>query len=138
MRYFNDSYQRTGTLWEGRFKSCLVHAPTYLLALYQYIELNPIRANMVKDPSDYKWSSYQINALGKQSELCHPHDLYLQLGNTQFDRLRAYRGLFQNKVEQPLIDDIRRCTNHELVLGHNRFREEIELMVGRQRLIDSH
>lgn len=130
VRFFNEKYKRTGTLWEGRFKSSLVHAPTYLLTLYQYIELNPVRANMVKDPSDYKWSSYQINALGKKSELCHPHDLYNQLGITQFERIRAYRGLFQSRIKQPLVDDIRRCANHDLVLGHNHFKAEIELMVG--------
>ena len=71
--YFNKTYQRTGTLWEGRYKSSLVQTEYYLLALYRYIELNPVRAGMVKDPADYSFSSYQINALGKQSNLCTPH-----------------------------------------------------------------
>ena len=81
VRYFNYTYKRTGTLWEGRYKSCLVEAETYLLGLYRYIELNPVRAGMVGDPSEYPWSSYQINALGKKSDLCTPHGLYLSLAD---------------------------------------------------------
>ena len=70
LRYFTVSYRRTGTLWEGRFKSCLVQEENYLLLLYRYIELNPVRAGMLGQPSDYAWSSYSINAVGKDSELC--------------------------------------------------------------------
>jgi putative transposase len=73
VRYFNHSYKRTGTLWEGRFKSCLVEDEVYLLHLY--IELNAVRASMVAEPSEYTWSSYQVNALGKVSNLCTPHFL---------------------------------------------------------------
>ena len=80
VRYFNFSYKRTGTLWEGRFKSCLVQEESYLIQLYRYIELNPVRAGMVEQPSDYVWSSYPTNALGKASEICTPHPLYLALG----------------------------------------------------------
>jgi hypothetical protein len=67
VRYFNGCYGRSGTLWEGRYKSCLVQAEDYLLQLYRYIELNPVRANMIEDPADYHWSSYQINGLEKES-----------------------------------------------------------------------
>ena len=65
VRYFNYTYKRTRTLWERRFKSCLVQTEEYLIQLYRYIELNPVRANMVNDPAEYDWSSYQINALIK-------------------------------------------------------------------------
>jgi len=64
VQYFNREYRRSGTLWEGRFKSCLVQSDKYLLKLYRYIELNPVRADMVKDPGEYRCSSYQINGLG--------------------------------------------------------------------------
>jgi len=77
VRYFKFSYKQTGPLWEGRFKSCLVQEENYLLQLYRYIDLNPVRAGIVEQPSDYVWSSYPINALGKTSELCTPHPLYL-------------------------------------------------------------
>ena len=58
VRYYSHTYQRSDTLWEGRFKSCLVQSEQYLLELYRYIELNPVRADMVDEPSDYSWSSY--------------------------------------------------------------------------------
>ena len=64
VRYYNDTYQRSGTLWEGRFKSSLIQSEKYLLELHRYIELNPVRADMVDEPSDYSWSSYVYNALG--------------------------------------------------------------------------
>jgi putative transposase len=128
VRYFNDTYTRTGTLWEGRFKSCLVCSSTYLLRLYRYIELNPVRAKIVSAPSSYKWSSYQVNALGKASELCQPHSLYNDLGTNKIQRLRAYQALFEKKIEQDLINDIRACTNKELVLGSTQFKEEIQLL----------
>ena len=130
VRYFNDKYQRTGTLWEGRFKSTLVHAPAYLLKLYQYIELNPVRAHMDCDPANYKWSSYQINALGKHSSLVESHDLYAELGQSKLQRLKAYRALFENALNQSLIDDIRRCTQKEIVLGNDRFKQQVAELTG--------
>ncbi|WP_252738958.1 transposase [Colwellia sp. D2M02] len=63
--YFNKVYKGSGTLWEGRYRSCLVQSEKYLLELYRYIELNPVRAGMIQDPSEYGWSSYQCNAMGK-------------------------------------------------------------------------
>ncbi len=130
VRYFNDTYGRTGTLWEGRFKSSLVCAPDYLLNLYQYIELNPVRARMVLDPADYKWSSYRINALGIQSKLCHPHELYTALGLHECERLVVYRELFQSALSNSLIDEIRTRSNKELVMGNDKFKAEIESIVG--------
>jgi len=82
VRHFNRTYQRTGTLWERRYKACLVQEDDYLLQVYRYIELNPVRAGMVARPADYPWSSYPINAGGKVSglcTLCTPHPLYLAL-----------------------------------------------------------
>jgi len=73
VRYFNHTYRRTGTLWEGRFKSSLVQSEIYLLQCYRYIELNPVRADMVEEPSVYVWSSYRCNGLGVESELCTSH-----------------------------------------------------------------
>ncbi len=83
VQHFNYKYQRSGTLWEGRYKSCLVQAEEYLIEVYRYIEMNPVRAKMVEDPSEYVWSSYQINALGKESDLCTPHPEYLRLGRAK-------------------------------------------------------
>lgn len=133
VRYFNHTYQRTGTLWEGRFKSCLVNAEEYLFHLYRYIELNPVRANMVEDPAEYVWSSYQCNALGKESDLLNKHELYLALGNDSEEQIRNYRSFFQSHVDDRLLDDIRKVTNKGLVLGNDRFVDELERLSG-QRL----
>jgi putative transposase len=130
--YFNFTYKRTGTLWEGRYKSCLVQSESYLIKLYRYIELNPVRAGMVADPADYSWSSYQCNALGKKSNLLTPHPLYLGLGQTDPERCSSYRSLFESSVDQQLIDDIRHCTNKGLALGDSRFKQEIEALTGQR------
>ena len=111
VRYFNFQYQRTGTLWDGRYKSCLVQAERYLLEVYRYIELNPVRAGMVNDPGSYSWSSYQINALGKESVLCTPHSEYLRIASTKELRLERYRSLFAHHVDDQLLADIRQSTN---------------------------
>src|ERR1700729_3005315 len=79
VRYVNAMYRRTGTLWEGRFKSCLVDSECYLLTCYRYIELNPLRAAMVETPESYLWSSYHANARGAHDPLVDPHPEYLAL-----------------------------------------------------------
>jgi len=132
VRYFNASYRRTGTLWEGRFKSCLVQEEIYLLQLYRYIELNPVRAGMVAQPSDYAWSSYAINAFGKTSGLCTPHSLYLALGKEAKERQANYRALFKRHVEGKLLEEIRQAVNKGLALGNDRFKAEIERLTGRR------
>ncbi|MBW9262700.1 MAG: transposase [Candidatus Thiodiazotropha sp. (ex. Lucinisca nassula)] len=82
VRYFNNTYRRTGTLWEGRFKSCVVDEDEYLLVCQRYIELNPVRAGMVATPKEYHWSSYHANGLGQQTSLWSPHHIYQSLGRT--------------------------------------------------------
>ncbi len=130
VRYFNYTYQRTGTLWEGRYKSCLVDSESYLLHLYRYIELNPVRAGMVNQPDEYTWSSYPCNALGKQSELQTPHACYRALGRSKEKRLEHYRALFAAHVEGPLLDEIRQSVNKGLALGSERFAKQIEQLTG--------
>jgi putative transposase len=132
VQYFNFSYKRSGTLWEGRFKSCLVQEENYLLQLYRYIELNPVRAGMVEQPSDYVWSSHQINALGKTSELCTPHFLYLALGSGAIARQLSYRELFKYHIDGKLLEDIRLAANKGMVLGNERFEAEVESLTGRR------
>ncbi len=132
VRYFNYTYRRSGTLWEGRYKSCLVDSEAYLLHLYRYIELNPVRANMVEDPGEYSWSSYSCNGLGKVSALRTPHPLYQSLGMTEGKRQYQYRELFNVHVDGPLLDDIRKSTNKGLALGSERFTSEIEQLTGKR------
>lgn len=106
VRYFNQRYKRSGTLWEGRFKSCLVQEEHYVMAVYRYIEMNAVRAGMVSSPSEYVWSSYAINALGKQSALCQPHPCYLALADSEEERQQAYRDLFNAEVNEVLLCDL--------------------------------
>lgn len=89
VRYINDRYCRTGTLWEGRYKACPVQCDDHLLRCYRYIELNPVRAAMVADPADNRWSSYAANALRRTEALLAPHPVYLALASEPPDRLEA-------------------------------------------------
>lgn len=133
VRYFNHSYQRSGTLWEGRYKSCLVQEELYLMEVYRYIELNPVRAGMVDVPGEYRWSSYGVNAEGNPSTLCTPHPLYLAMGKTSLERQENYRGLFAvHEENRKLIKEIRDNTNKGLAIGHIKFKSEIEKLTGRR------
>lgn len=96
------------------------------------LKLNPVRAGMVEQPSDYVWSSYSINALGKESELCTSHPLYLRLGSEPKERQSSYRELFKYHVEGKLLEDIRFAANKGTVLGNERFEAEIESLIGRR------
>lgn len=92
---FNLRHGRTGTLWDGRFKTSLIDSQHYLLACHRFIELNPVRAGMVADPVTYRWSSFRCNALDAPDALVTPHPVYLQLGADRVRRLAAYRALFE-------------------------------------------
>lgn len=92
-QYINKKYRRTGTLWEGRHRASLIQKERYLLTCYRYIELNPVRANRVSRPEEYRWSSYGSNGWGDEGWIT-PHQEYLQLGRSQGERCRAYRELF--------------------------------------------
>ncbi|NRA72618.1 MAG: transposase [Gammaproteobacteria bacterium] len=130
VRYFNDFHQRSGTLWEGRYKSCLVQEEDYLLQVYRYIELNPVRAHMVEQPEDYHWSSYQINALGKKSPLCSPHPLYLSLGQTATQRQETYQALFNQPINKQLTENIRQGIKSGMAIGDTLFKEHVEALTG--------
>jgi len=130
--YINKTYRRTGTLWEGRYKASLIDTEAYLLTCMRYIELNPVRANMVEHPGEYRWSSYAVNAHGTADPLIALHPLYLALDQEQGARQHAYRELFRNHMDHETLHDIRWALNHELVLGRSHFKEKIEQMTHRQ------
>jgi putative transposase len=132
VRYINYIYRRSGTLWEGRYKASLVDSETYLLTCMRYIELNPVRANMVAHPGEYRWSSYACNANGKDNALITPHPLYQQLGAYPASRQHAYRELFRLHMDHTIIHVIREALNQELVLGREDFKDRIEQMTKRQ------
>ncbi len=132
VRYFNYTYKRTGTLWEGRFKSCVVDADNYLLICQRYIELNPVRAGMVASPGEYPWSSFKASGMGKSVKLWTPHHLYTELGITEPDRISAYNELFSLHLDDAVLDNIRSVSNMGMALGNEKFRREIEELSGRR------
>ncbi len=132
VQYVNRTYKRSGTLWEGRFRSSIVQQEEYLFSCQRYIEMNPVRAEMVKHPGEYRWSSYRVNGQGEHSELITPHVLYQTLGKSDNEREMAYRELFRNELEPGKIDTIRRATNGNFALGNNRFFEELSRNLGRR------
>ncbi|HEC29336.1 MAG TPA: transposase [Gammaproteobacteria bacterium] len=132
VQYFNYRYDRTGTLWEGRYKSTLIDSEQYLLICMRYIELNPVRANMVSHPKEYRWSSHRINALSEPGEWIKPHIVYRRLGNDIAEREKAYRALFRNHLPLRAIEDIREATNKAWVLGPDRFKKKMERLAGRR------
>lgn len=132
VRYVNDRYRRTGTLWEGRYKSSLVDRDTHLLHCYRYIELNPMRARMTADPIDYPWSSHACNAFGRDDPLVHPHANYLALGNTRSERCAAYRTLAMEALSEDDLNTIRAHLQRQHALGTDRFRAAIEAQLQRR------
>ncbi|MCU7915135.1 MAG: transposase [Candidatus Thiodiazotropha sp. (ex Gloverina cf. vestifex)] len=132
VRYFNHTYQRTGTLWEGRFKSSVVDEDEYLLVCQRYIELNPVRAGMVSAPEEYYWSSYRANGLGQQIKIWTPHHIYQKLGRTVTERAKAYRELFTGHLDSEILNQIRNTANQGMVLGNDRFKREVEVLSGRR------
>ena len=130
VQYINRTYKRSGTLWEGRFRSCIIEQQDYLFICQRYIEMNPVRAGMIAHPREYPWSSYQVNGLGKNSELVILHDLYLDLGQNDIERQMAYRELFRDELESGEIEKIRKATNGNFTLGSDKFVKEIAEMIG--------
>ncbi|WP_280550624.1 transposase [Halomonas sp. 11-S5] len=129
---FNRRYRRTGTLFEGRFRSCLVGEARYLLACHAYIELNPLRAGMVAHPAEYRWSSYAANAQGSPDPIITPHAVIRDLGGTPIERHAGYRELFREYLEEGLVDEIRQVTHSGLVLGTPRFQQQVAELLGRR------
>jgi putative transposase len=132
VQYFNRRQGRSGTLWEGRFRSCLVDSERYLLVCQRYIELNPVRARMVEMPEAYPWSSYRANALGAADPLVTPHLVYTGLGRHDVDRRAAYRHLFLEDLSEQLLAEIRRAGNGGRPLGSASFVDDVANTMGRR------
>ncbi|MCE9633002.1 MAG: transposase [Methylophilales bacterium] len=132
VQYVNRSYNRSGTLWEGRFRSCLTQTENYVLACYRYIEMNPVRAGMVKNPKDYLWSSFHANGGGEPSDIITPNEEYLRLGKTSEERLAAYNALFENEISSATLHEIRTATNGNYALGNVDFKEKIAGLLDRR------
>lgn len=133
----NAVYRRTGSLWEGRFKSSLVDSERYVLACYRYIELNPVRAGMVAHPADYPWSSYRHHAQSMDNYPISPHPEWLALGSSPPERRKSYLKLMTEELRDDDIELFRRCTRKGLPTGPKRFKQVIETALLR-RIGDGH
>jgi putative transposase len=132
VQYFNYTYRRSGTLWEGRYKASLIDSETYALTCYRYIELNPVRANMARHPAEYPWSSYRGNALGASDQLLTPHPLFLALGDSDDARQAAYRALFEAHLDEKTLEEVRASINKAWVLGSKHFKDIIAAQLNRR------
>lgn len=131
-QYMNRTHGRSGSLWEGRFRSCLVQAEGYLIACYRYIDSNPIRAGLCADAGDYLWSSYHFNGLGLADGDISPHERYQALGITPVLRRQAYIELFKTDPRYWRMDQIRRATNGNFALGDENFKRGLVAKLGRR------
>jgi len=124
--YINYVYGTSGSIWEGRFKASLVQDDNYLLSCMRYIELNPVRANMVKSPGSYRWSSFKRNALGQNNSLLSSHALYTKLDRNVERRREKYQALFSTEIHNELLTNIRKAWQTGTPLGNSYFKELVE------------
>lgn len=132
VHWFNNRHRRSGTLWEGRYRSTLIDSDEYLLACSRYIELNPVRAGMAAQPENYSWSSFRHNACGEMDPLVTSHALYDNLGAESVARCEAYRALFRRPLDCVVVDAIRQATQKGTVLGRATFTVELERALERR------
>ena len=128
----NRRWGRSGPMWEGRYKACLVDTGDYELDLQKYIEWNPVRAHMVRHPGEYPWSSYRTSALGAPSTLLTPSEAYLALGSDDVTRRLAYRMRCKDPMTEAMLREIRDAANGDWAWGSAEFLEAVAARVGRR------
>jgi len=122
---FNARHRRTGTLWEGRYKSCLVGSEDYVLRCYRYIDLNPVRARMIEDPERFSWSSCSAHC-GNENVLITPHRAYSALGTSIVERGRAFQALLHESLSDEAIQEVRAYLQQQRALGRTDFQAMVE------------
>ena len=131
VRYVNTEYNRTGTLWEGRYKSSLVDKDEYLAACSRYIELNPVRAKMTGRPEEYGWSSFRSKASGMTEDIIDPDPIYVDMGKTAKERGSNYSKWVLEGVPEHELNLIRSATQKCGIIGSSTFTNRIEKAIGR-------
>jgi putative transposase len=129
--YYNYLHRRTGTLWEGRFRSFPVQTERYLLTCQRYIELNPVRAGIVRAPTEFAWSSHRFYAEDRPDDAITPHEVYRGLGSDHDARREAYLALFDQDFHRDTLEQVRYCVNFGWALGTPGFCRDIEKASGR-------
>jgi len=132
--WFNKRHSRTGPLWEGRFRSSVVESERYLFACSRYIEMNPVRAGLVADPSQYRWSSYAHHVGLRPESLIEEHPLIWSLGNTPFERQAAYRRLFDLAADYDETALIRAAVQSGWAVGNEGFATAVGESIGRRAI----
>lgn len=123
---FNARHHRTGTLWEGRYKACLVDSDSYVLHCLRYIDLNPVRARITDDATSYRWSSAAAHAGLCNDALLTPHPAYASLGSTPEARAATYSHLLRTALADDDLAAIRNYLQQQRALGRNNFRAMVE------------
>ena len=131
-QYINKHYNRSGTLWEGRFRSSPISSDRYLLACSRYIEMNPVRAGIVEKPGDYLFSSYGAKAGLRELTYLDNDAFYNSLGNTVESRQLAYQRWFTESISQAEWDLIREATQRNWAYGNKQFKEQLETALERK------
>lgn len=131
-RFANKLENRSGTLWEGRFKASLIDTDAYLLACCRYVDLNPVRANIVAAPADYRWSSYRCHTLTQESMWLDEHPTFKDLGHSAAERAKAYREFVANGVCDAELRLIRTAVRRNQLTGNKAFRDTVARRTGRR------
>ena len=138
IRLYHSKYNSSGHLWQGRFKNPVIQTDEYLLECLKYIELNPVRANIVSRPEDYRWSSYRFHAFGEdENSMLDPDPMYLSLADTEEKRQKVYRDFIASEQDKNIFDLIRKSIANDSILGEDNFidklREKLALSKSRRR-----
>jgi len=131
VQIINMRFNRTGHLWSGRFKASLIEHEQYLFTCMRYIELNPVRAGIVKHPNDYLWSSWHANTGRRRSRLITAHICYAELGKSESERFRYYQDLVLNNTEPEEEERLRQATRQNASFGNERFTQHVTDLIGR-------
>jgi putative transposase len=132
VRYINRACGRTGTLWDGRYRATIIDGDAYFLSCCRYIELNPVRADMVGHPRQYPWSSYGAHGYGRKDGLTALHPQFARLGRSVAARQAAYRALFRGKLDSAFVDALRTATSGGWALGDDTFKKRIARVAKRR------
>ncbi len=130
--WFNRKYERTGTLWQGRFKTSVIESERYFMLCSRYIEMNPVRATLVTHPSAHRWSSYAHHVGDTRDPLIADHPLYWALGNTPFEREASYKQLVNQAIPQDEVDNLTRAVMKGQALGSEQFKIGLENKLNRR------
>jgi putative transposase len=130
--YFNAKYQRTGTLWQGRYKATVIDASQYLLLCSRFIELDPVRTGLAPNPADYPWSSCAHHVGGKPDTLITDHPIYWGLGNTPFDRELAYRAMLDHGLSAHEVEMLAGVGSKGWPLGSEKFKDSLARQLSRR------